>query len=384
MENEIDIFTYQQKLQKNNQFIYTISLVSLFALIASLPLIKVPISARSTGILQPNIDRTELVIPSDGRITYISLKDNKKVLKNEVLLKLDASLPEKETQIVVDRLAYLNKLQSDLRILLSQVNDNLTQFPQIPLKTTKYITSYQQFRQEMTIANQARDQADRTFKRYEILFKNGVLTSSEFEKYKFDSEQSAASCTLLREKYRVLWEEGSEQYKNEVVQLSRQGLNLEEEKKSFTYSSPVSGTVQTISSLNVGSKVFANQKIGEISPDTALTALVYVSPSAIGMMYPGQSVSFQMDSFNYNDWGLVKGVVKEIADDIVMVNQKPYFKIKCGLNQNFLMEANGRKGYLKKGMSFTARFKLTERSLFQLLYDKMDDWMNPNMSSKAE
>jgi len=29
-------------------------------------------------------------------------------------------------------------------------------------------------------------------------------------------------------------------------------------------------------------------------------------------------------------------------------------------------------------MNFTAHFKITERSLFQLLYDKVDDWVNPN------
>jgi HlyD family secretion protein len=38
---------------------------------------------------------------------------------------------------------------------------------------------------------------------------------------------------------------------------------------------------------------------------------------------------------------------------------------------------NGVKGNLKKGMTFQARFILTKRSLFQLLYDKADDWMNP-------
>lgn len=28
-------------------------------------------------------------------------------------------------------------------------------------------------------------------------------------------------------------------------------------------------------------------------------------------------------------------------------------------------------------MTFNARFELTERTLYQLLYDKVDDWMNP-------
>lgn len=38
---------------------------------------------------------------------------------------------------------------------------------------------------------------------------------------------------------------------------------------------------------------------------------------------------------------------------------------------------NGYKGYLKKGMTLQARFIITERTLWQLLYDKVDDWINP-------
>ena len=30
-------------------------------------------------------------------------------------------------------------------------------------------------------------------------------------------------------------------------------------------------------------------------------------------------------------------------------------------------------------MSFTARFMITERTLYELLYDKLDDWLNPNL-----
>jgi hypothetical protein len=36
------------------------------------------------------------------------------------------------------------------------------------------------------------------------------------------------------------------------------------------------------------------------------------------------------------------------------------------------------KGNLKKGMTVSAHFKLARRSLFDLLYQKMDDWVNPS------
>jgi HlyD family secretion protein len=55
------------------------------------------------------------------------------------------------------------------------------------------------------------------------------------------------------------------------------------------------------------------------------------------------------------------------------------FKVKCSLDVDHLKLKNGYKGYLKKGMNFTARFSVAERSLYQLLFDKVDDWINPNL-----
>ena len=38
---------------------------------------------------------------------------------------------------------------------------------------------------------------------------------------------------------------------------------------------------------------------------------------------------------------------------------------------------NGFKGNLKKGMTLQARFVVARRSLWELLFDKVDDWVNP-------
>jgi len=48
------------------------------------------------------------------------------------------------------------------------------------------------------------------------------------------------------------------------------------------------------------------------------------------------------------------------------------------------MRKNGVKGLLKKGMSVSAHFIITRRSLFDLLYQKMDDWVNPTQYQKEK
>jgi HlyD family secretion protein len=61
-----------------------------------------------------------------------------------------------------------------------------------------------------------------------------------------------------------------------------------------------------------------------------------------------------------------------------MDGQQPYFKVRCRLNKTWLQLRNGYTGQLKKGMTIQARFTIARRTIFQLLYDKTSDWLNPN------
>ena len=47
------------------------------------------------------------------------------------------------------------------------------------------------------------------------------------------------------------------------------------------------------------------------------------------------------------------------------------------MDRDYLQLKNGRTDKLKKGMTVNAHFMITRRSLFDLLYQKMDDWVNP-------
>ena len=87
-----------------------------------------------------------------------------------------------------------------------------------------------------------------------------------------------------------------------------------------------------------------------------------------------------MSAKNYNQWGAVAGTISDISNDVILVEGEPVFKVTSTLDQDFLVLQNGYKGRLKKGMTLNARFVLTERSLWQLLYDKVDNWLNPALN----
>src|SRR5690606_14157758 len=128
-----------------------------------------------------------------------------------------------------------------------------------------------------------------------------------------------------------------------------------------------------------GSMISVNEVLAEISPDSGLIAETYILPKDIGYLKVGTPVNLQIDAYDYNQWGMVGGQVQSISADIFTDREQPYFKVRCLLEKDSLSLRNGYQGKLHKGKTWQARFFITSRTLFQLLYDKVDDWLNPNV-----
>jgi HlyD family secretion protein len=122
------------------------------------------------------------------------------------------------------------------------------------------------------------------------------------------------------------------------------------------------------------------QEQGVISLDSTLLTEIYVSPHRIGYFYSKMPVKVQINSFPCNDWGMIVGEVEEISPDYFLDSpgKNAYYKVKCRLEKDYLENKNGMKSMLKKEMSVKSHFTLTRRSLFDLLYQKFNDWTNPN------
>jgi HlyD family secretion protein len=115
----------------------------------------------------------------------------------------------------------------------------------------------------------------------------------------------------------------------------------------------------------------------QVSPGGPLMGECYVLSKDIGLLKTGQAVRLQIDAFNYNYFGVLTGKIYSIDNDFTLLDKTPVFKVRCKLDDRILKLSNGYSGELKKGMGFQARFIICKRSLWQLLYDGMDDWLNP-------
>ncbi len=370
---------YLHQTRTRSQLIYTITLLSILVAVASLPFLYTTVSVKGQGLMQSSIEKTELLAPANGRLVSVNLIDNQKVQKGITLLVIDAALPQQQTGLLNNHTSQLQQQLQDAQRLAKMHNLKPSTFSP---STSLYQASLQQYQEQMQNATNAIIQAERIYQRYHTLYNKKAVTQAEYEQYKFNYEQAVSDQQMVDKKYKSQWQSEANQYRNELRDIQNQKLQLNEQAKQYVLKAPINGSLQNLTGIQAGAYVYANQKLGEISPDSALIAYCYIKPNDIGLIKKGQNVRFQIDAFNYNQWGMLTGKVIDISDDIMIQDQTPYFKVKCQLNKNYLQLKNGYKGQVKKGMTFSANFTVTKRSLYQLLYDKVDDWLNPIGSGK--
>ena len=367
------VFVHRTRVR--SQIIYSITLLAVILAIGALPFLYITISVKGEGTIKSSLEKIDLLAPASGRLLNLNLKDNQKVTKGTVLLIIDDTLSKQQDSVLSDHNRRLNQQLRDIEVLINGVNKKWKK-EKGTLKTGLYIASWQQYTEELQSASNIKQQSERIFQRYQTLYHKNVVTKAEFEQHKFNYQQAVSDEEMVNKKYKIQWQSEATQYRKEIMDLKYQKAEINEQEKQYSLIANMNGSIQNLTGLQEGLYIYANQKIGEISPDGTLFAYCFVKPTDIAMIKKGQHVRVQIDAFNYNQWGVLMGKVIDISDDITIQNQAPYFKIKCQLNKNYLQLKNGYKGFIRKGMTFSANFAIAKRSLYQLLHDNVDDWIN--------
>lgn len=354
-----------------SQVLYLTVIVGLIATFFALPYIKVDITKQSRGIIRSEQDNNQVATAIYGQVAEVLILDNQKVTQGELLVRLSTAKIAEQIAFHQEKIEENTKYLNDLKLLLL----NNGQTPQ----TSLYGQEYLQFQQRLAEQMLKIEYQQKAFDRAKQLFEGGVIAKAEYEQRLFDLDLTKNAQRLLKEQQFKTWELEQNNYRNQTRELQAQITQLERDKEQYVITAPISGTIAQFSGIQPGNFIAPNQPIAQISSSKDLIVESYISPADIGLIQEGMDVRFQIDAFNYNQWGLATGKVIDISKDITAQQDQPFFRVKCSLSEGHLALKNGYQGNLKKGMTLTSRFTITERSLYQLLYDKMDDWLNPKL-----
>jgi len=365
------IHTLENLIAKNKTksvSIYLVVVLAIAVFIALLPVIKVDISSQSRGIIRSKTDNVPVTSAVSGKITAIKLKNNLLVQKGDTLLTISKENLETEKQLNDTIYTTNATILQDLEMVLKG-NSNL--------KTALIREEYYKYTTQKAELQSKVAQSQIIYNRYKTLFDKGVIAKAEFEKYQFDLQFAKQALNSFVKQQMANWQNKKNELTLQLKNITGSNNKLNIEAQNYVLIAPITGTIENFNGLQTGSILNASQPIAHISPTDNLLVESTVSPNDIGLIKPNQKVKFQLDAFNYNQWGLLTGKVIDIDKNITLQENQAYFKVRCALDSKELKLKSGYKTQVSKGMTLTTRYIITRRSLFDLLFDKVDDWLNP-------
>ncbi|MBX3737594.1 MAG: HlyD family efflux transporter periplasmic adaptor subunit [Candidatus Didemnitutus sp.] len=368
-------------------WIYWLALTGVIVGLGSLPFVEVDVSVSAPGIVRPATERVELRLPLSGRIARVLAQDNERVTLNQPLLEL-------ATPDLDERLARNAALQAEKRALLTLLDDlsaarltepNVLQMLDVG-RAVESFAGLRALRQETTqlrvqieAGRVAEAKARTELGRATALAEKGIATQRELDDARYALERVQAESRLTVEQVRTRWHGRREDEGVALDNLISEAKRLEAERALAIVRAPVAGAIQGLVGVSTGAFVNAAQPIANISPDDRLRVETLVSARDIGLVRVGQTVRLQVDAFPYTQWGLLEGRVAGVAADASSASSgsPPVFKVTIEPARPHLTLANGAVGALGKGMTVSARFITTRRTLLQILYQDASEWLDP-------
>jgi multidrug resistance efflux pump len=355
--------------------IYLVVVLGALLFLALLPIITVDISSQSRGMVRSTTDNVPLTSLVNGKVTLVNLKNNRVVQKGDTLVQLTLENldTEKETNQTLS-ITIQNQIQ-DLSLVVSGKSD-LLKTPELQQEWFSYSNKRGELLSKIA-------QAKIVYDRNKLLYDKGVIAKAEFEKYSFEFVYAQQALSGLEKNQRSVWQNKKRELQEQLQNLNGTLQKINVEAKNYIITAPLSGTVENFSGIQVGSFLNASQPIATISATDQLIVESTVSPNDIGLIQKNQKVKFQLDAFNYNQWGLLEGKVIDIDRNITIQGEQAFFKVRCALNSTAMQLQSGYKTHISKGMTLTTRYIITRRSLFDLLFDKVDNWLNPKQLASS-
>lgn len=373
VEQSADLLFNERGRVKN--LIYIIILTVVSACLIAANYVHIDLSVRASGVIKPRYDHSIITSTTSGYIKPHKIRSNEYVEAGDTLFTIVSDIVTADRPTLIRRQQELYAILADLECL--NIEDNNVPY----LQTLLYQTEYRHY---ISQRNEARSQYKQSYCDYlrdSTLLVKKAISDADYEKVKLEYQQSVNALMTLDTYQKYKWQSDYENYKNDLREIERQLTQIEMRNKETVIVAPSEGTVHPYFSFFDGMYVQSGQQVLEFSPNGELIAECYVTPKDIGFINEGMTGRVQVSAFNYNDWGTLNCTVLEIFDDVTLSadQTQSFYKVICKLDSETLSLKNGYIGHVRKGMTVNANFIITRRTVFQLLYDKIDNWLNPKV-----
>lgn len=308
-----------------------------------------------SGKIIPTGEVSTIKMPSTGIIKEILVEEGDKVIKDQILIKLDTRSNQQRDQTLKEEITFKENQLTSLR-------DEFDEF----IKNSKI---------GFISLNNNIDLQNSILEKYENLVKFGAVPELQY----LDRKSNLISLKTEKDNLIKDFESNKSKYiqKLDVINSELSDLNgrLAENKLVLInkiVKSPIDGIVFDLKPKNIDYSAQATETILKVVPYGDLEARLEVPSSDIGFVKEGMNVDINIDSYPSSDFGVLKAVIKSIGSDALKPDSSENrqffsFPVSANLNNQVLELKKGRKLDLKVGMTLQANIKLRKVSYLQLL-----------------
>ncbi len=369
---------YLPEVRARTLWLYGLVLGAVVAAAVAAFFIRINVSVSAAGVVRSVAEKTDIRPLVGGRVLAVRVRENGLVRVGDTLLTLAPDGIDERLRLCRHLQTERQQLITDLRFLTDGNTDISEALGNRRFRSSLYAQQYNQLQAQLQENEIRRNKVDKELKADTYLHNEKVIATREYDAKKAEDDQLYEEYRLLIERQVSQWEGDLSSNRLTLSELKSQEAQLLRERDLYVLRAPVSGTLQQWAGKYEGSMVQSGEALGIVSPDSSLLVECYVRPADMGLIKTNQDVVMQLDALNYREWGLAHGRVIDISNDFVLNDKQPVFKIKAQLQTRSLKLKNGYVAPLKKGMTLQARFVVARRSLAQLLFDKVEDWLDPS------
>lgn len=350
---------------------------------------KVDVVVSARGMVIPD-GEVKIIQPLDtGVIRQILVKEGDFVKAGQTLMEIDPSSTEpalessrenyKNVQLEIKRLnaqakgrAFVSSAYTQNELYASSVSSLNEQLQSAYTEKTNYHNLLVSSENRLARLEKVRD----------------IVSKDEYEEevnkikgYKAEIAKLNDRISYLKESFKTETLKELADKEKQATQIRSDVEQIEFRNKKQNITSPVDGYVDKLLIHTIGGVVTPAEKLISITPvNSPLLVKATVLNQDIGFVKENMPVQIKIDTFSFQKYGLLKGVVKTVSKSSIQDEKLgPVYEIYVTpLEQTLMVE--GKREKITPGMSLSAEVKVGKRRIIEFFIYPLIKYLNEGIS----
>jgi hemolysin D len=171
--------------------------------------------------------------------------------------------------------------------------------------------------------------------------------------------------------------------RQKLFSCSEELKKTEEKSRLSKIVAPDDGYVSNLSVHTIGGIVTSAQVLLEVVPTMVnLEVEAWVANKDIGFIQEGQTAELKVETFNFQKYGTVPAVVKNVSQNTVEDSEKGrVYRVLLQLDRDYVI-VNNREAHLSSGMTVSAEIKTRKKKIYEFFLEPFKKYQSESLRER--